>query len=153
MTRLGRLAASCALLAALAACSATTDGVTRISYDPGGSVDEYAERIKRWNLEHHRVEMRGRHVSAGAMNLAVHNSCVAAGAIFGFHGPNAFGMPAPPRVHELTMRRFSAHLPPNLRSWYRQRYGRQYPGQALDYTWLSGADIQAIDPRHITLCQ
>ena len=115
---------SCLVLAAgtalLPATAFARSGVQVIRYDMGGDVEQRIREVERLRAEGTVVRIEGTCVSACTLYLGLPNSCVAANAQLGFHGPRTRipGLPLPREVFERESGIMATYYPGQIRSWY-----------------------------------
>lgn len=108
-----------------------------IRFDDGGRIYDYSEMI---NLMGERpVRIEGVCQSACTMFLGMPNVCVAPTAALAFHGPVSDNQSI--RHLMLLMETMADHLPSAVATRYRADWGL-----SVDYTWITGAEILAMEP-------
>jgi hypothetical protein len=89
--------------------------------DPGGAVDDRARLVQSYRKSGKQVETRsGYCLSSCTMFLGLGTTCIAADAVFGFHGPSSrmYGVSLPPDAFEHWSGIMAAHYPEPLKSWF-----------------------------------
>lgn len=113
--------AAIVLAVALSAPRAATANTVVVFDDPGGSVSERVEIVRRLASAGTNVEIRGSYcLSACTMYLSLTDACVAPRTIFGFHGPSSalYGIALSPAKFEKWSIVMANHYPEPIRSWY-----------------------------------
>ncbi len=91
-----------------------------VQYDLGGDVEGRIREVARLRAKGTEVRIEGICVSACTLYLGLPNSCVAAGATLGFHGPatNIPGIPLPREDFERISTTMAAYYPGQIRTWF-----------------------------------
>lgn len=111
------LVAALGLMPAEASARAT---VQVVQYDLGGDVEGRIREVARLRAKGTQVRIEGICVSACTLYLGLPNSCVAASATLGFHGPatNIPGIPLPREDFERVSSTMATYYPGQIRTWF-----------------------------------
>ncbi len=108
-----------------------------IRADNGGNIHDYADLAA--TLRNKDVRIVGVCKSSCTMFLGLPNACVSPDASIGFHGPSSDNQ----SIRHLVglVDKIAAHHPPVIAERFRTDWGL-----TRDFTWLSGAEVLAMDP-------
>lgn len=145
----GSLYAVAALLLLSACQMHSTDaaGNVTVSYDEGGWIDDRQREIVALRRAGQFVAIRGTCISSCTMYIALMRdglACVDPDARIGFHGST--GKRAPPDVVDRWDNYMAETYPPNIRAAYWTKWRHTF------VTFRTGAELKAMDPSHIVLC-
>ena len=118
----------------LAARPAASPAVT-IANDPGGTIIDYAVRVKNRERTGTAVRFAGRCDSACTLHLGLPRSktCIMPGASFGFHLP--YG--SSPRANREAAAYLMKSYPEWVRAWIRSKGGLGHQVKTMDYAYAS----------------
>lgn len=144
------------ILLALTGCKSIDEyGNQTIHYDPGGIIGDRRAEIRTLIANDTYTRIEGTCASTCTMYLQLMQhglACVAPDARLQFHGSTygALGIPLPVgHPHkDGADRLMSEGYPPNLRAWY---WNDARFGGGLKT--MTGAEIAAMDPGHVALCE